>query len=355
MTLLAACGTAPGRTPLRVAAVGPWGQPFVASIRQGAALAVAEANAAGGVRGRSIALEFRDDRGDGARAVAIANALVRDPGVVAVIGNLNSGTLAAAAQVYDGRLPALSPTAVAPELRGISPWVFRLLPDDSVFGIALGRNASRLGRRAAILYDNDAFGRGGARAFRQNFRGALIADDPVRPGAADLEPFVSYYRQQGVDLVYAAAVAPTGAALLAEARWQGFTGRILGTDSWVGLAKSAPAVADGALLGVRFSILEPRPEVVRFARAFRARYGREPDNFAALGYDAARLIVVALREGGTHRADVRRYLAGLGRDGFPGVTGAIRFDAAGGPRSSRFVLLRIQNGALVVAGADDSA
>lgn len=64
-----------------------------------------------------------------------------------------------------------------------------------------------------------------------------------------------------------------------------------------------------------------------FVAAFRARFGRDPDAWAAAGYDAAAVVVEALRRG----ASDRRRLAAALSDGFKarGASGPIRFDSTG--------------------------
>jgi branched-chain amino acid transport system substrate-binding protein len=340
----AACGGSGG--PVVVGAVGPWTRDYALSTRRGIELAAAQVNRAGGIGGRPLVVEFRDDSADASRAVRIAGEFAADRRVAAVVGPLNSGPLVAAARVVDGRLAAVAPTAASPELNGISPWVFRLISNDSVFGITLGRNALRLGRRAAVLYDNNAFGRGGADAFRRNFSGTVVSADPIWPGDPDVSTFLTFYRRQAVDLVYVAGLTPSGLAVLREARRQGFTGAVLGTDSWTSLT-AEPNVPEGVYIATRFSVLEPRPEVATFNAAFRARWHAEPDGFSAFGYDALQIVARAMREAGPDREAVRGWLAGLrGTPGYPGVTGRIRFSPGGEPEGSRFVLLQVKDGAL---------
>ena len=63
---------------------------------------------------------------------------------------------------------------------GISPWVFRMISSDSVNGLRIARFCRKLGRgRAAILYENDSYGRGLAEAFRRNFSGDVVSIDPI--------------------------------------------------------------------------------------------------------------------------------------------------------------------------------
>lgn len=337
----------PAAEPVVIGAVGPWHLPFVRLARLGVELAVEEINRTGGIGGRRLEVVFRNDSADAERAASVASDFVADRRIVAVLGNLNSGAMLAAARVFDGKLAAVAPTAASPELSGISRWVFRVITNDSVFGIALGRYASRLGRRAAVLYDNNSFGRGGAQAFHRNYRGTIVSSDPIRSGDTDLGPFAAFYQAGGADLVFVAGVAPSGLAFLRVARRQGFRGAVLGTDSWVSLAGDPDA--EGAYIATRFSPLERRPEVMAFVRAFRARFGLDPDGFAAFCYDATRLVARALERGGMNRRAVRDYLASLDEaTAFPGVTGAIRFTPGGDPVTRGFTMLRVQGGRLAL-------
>jgi branched-chain amino acid transport system substrate-binding protein len=278
MGALGACAGPEG--PVTVGALGPWDRDYAQMTRLGISLAVAEINRDGGIGGRPLDVEFRNDSTDAARAVRLASDFAADPAVLALIGPINSGPMVAVAEVVDGRLPVVTPTAASPELSGISSWVFRLITNDSVFGVTLGRRAGGLGRRAAVLYDNNAFGRGGADAFRRNFPGTLVSVDPIASGDSALAPFVRFWAEQNVDLVFVAGLNTTGLQVLRERSRQGYRGVVLGTDSWSPLVNHAD-VSEGVLIGTRFSPLERRREVAAFSEAFRARYGRPPDGFAS--------------------------------------------------------------------------
>ena len=97
---LTACADATG--DIRLGMAGPFEEGFGAANRRGAELAVAEINAAGGIGGRNLILDFRDDQGDGSRAATIAQEYVDNPAIIGVIGHVTSGAMVAAAKVYDG-------------------------------------------------------------------------------------------------------------------------------------------------------------------------------------------------------------------------------------------------------------
>ena len=318
--------------------------------KKGVELAVAEINAAGGVRGHKIELLERDDSASGKSAVAIAQEFVANPAVVGVVGHATSGAMVAAAKVYDGNLAAIGTATTSPQLTGISPWVFRVSSSDSINGGVIGRFAMALGRkRAAIIYENDSYGRGLVDAFRRTFRGEIVSADPITADLSDAEPYISYYKQRAVDVVFGVGLDASGLVLLREARRQHLDVDFIGGDGWLGVVADT-AVAEGVYIGTTFTAEDPRPDVQRFVSAFRERYGDTPDMDAATGYDAMQVMARAIAGAGADRAAIRRHLASFtAENAFHGLTGVIRFGPEGDPVEEPYRITRIRSGAFVLA------
>ena len=347
LALLAACHG--GSSPVIIGAAGPWSDPSMVSTRNGIDLAVNQLNARGGINGRQLQVRYADDHRSGTEAVTVAKAFVDDPAVAGVVGHANSTTMLAAASVYDGHLVALSTKATSPDVTGISHWVFRLIPSDSVNGQALGSFAGKLGAsRAAILYENDAYGRGLARAFRQHFTGAIVAEQPIDQQPASFEPYVAYLRALHPDLVFAVGLTTPGEALLREAKRQRLDARFLGGDSWLGIEHDT-ALAEGAYVGVPFALDSTRVQLRQFISAFTAQYHMAPDEDAVLAYDATNLLATAMLHG-ANRRETRAYVAALSAaHPYDGAAGPVYFSAGGDPMAVPFAIDRVSHGALVPA------
>lgn len=344
-----ACGTQGGT--VSIGAAGPWNAGFGAMNKRGMDLAIAEINAGGlAGEGRSLQLVARDDKGEGSTAAAVAQEFVENREIVAVVGHVSSGAMMAAAKVYDGKLPAVATTATSPDLTGISRWTFRVISSDSTNGLDLARFAARLGRRrAAVLYENDSYGRGLVESFRRNFQGEIVSVDPVSGGTEDFEPYIAYYKRVAPDIVFVASTEGTGMAILREAKRQGLDAAFLGGDGWTGVV--GDSASEGAYVGAPFSAQDPRPEARRFVEAFRKRYGMVPDGNAAMGYDATMVLARAIAEVGPSRAKIRDWLASrTAETAVPGVTGPIRFQENGDPIGKALTMTRVQDGALRVEG-----
>jgi branched-chain amino acid transport system substrate-binding protein len=294
---------------------------------------------------------YRDDEGDGQKASRIAQEFVDSLDIVAVVGHVNSGAMVSAAQVYDGHLAAVATTATSPALTGISPWTFRVISSDSANGIDIARFATKIGlKRAAILYENNTYGRGLADAFRRGFAGQVVSIDPIgEDGTQSFEPFVSFFKSVAPDVIFVAGTDASGLAFLKEVRRQGLAVDLMGGDGWSGLSVDTVR-SRGVYAGVPFTPEDDRPEARAFVASFRRKFSLTPDNNSALAYDATMLLYHATKAVGADRRRIRDYLASLTeRNAYKGVTGAIRFLPDGDPVGKSVVMTRIDHGVLRVA------
>jgi branched-chain amino acid transport system substrate-binding protein len=344
---LAACSQSKGGVVM-LGAAGPWRDVNGAANRKGVELALEEINGAADARYR-FDVQFRDDSASGVKAAAIAQEFVSDPRVVGVVGHLNSGAMIAAAKIYDGHLPAIATAATSPGLTGISRWAFRVIASDSMTGLRIADFESKRGhKRAAVLYENNAYGRGLADSFRRGFPGQIISFDPVsdRQGE-DLEPFVTSFKQQHADVIFVAGTFNSGLAFLKEARRQQVTADLVGGNGWASVANNP--LADGAFFPTPFNPADSRAEVKAFVAAYQKKFGEVPTPYAALAYDATKLLAAAVAKVGPDRAKIRDYLSDLS-PAYRGITGPIVFGGDGDPKDKGMTMVRIQKGALEAEG-----
>lgn len=82
------------------------------------------------------------------------------------------------------------------------------------------------------------------------------------------------------------------------------------------------------------------PGTKEFVEAFRAKYNKEPDNYAALAYNSAKLILEGMKQNGATREGITKYLQEI-KD-FPGVAGPISFENNDVTRN--ILILEVKNG-----------
>ncbi|HEX6909859.1 MAG TPA: ABC transporter substrate-binding protein [Longimicrobium sp.] len=368
LTLLAgtaACGAGGGDT-IYIGVAGPLSAANGISMKRAAEMAVAEINRDGGIRGDSIVLVFKDDGADPQKAIQVASELKGDPGIVAVIGHVNSSASLRAATIYnaddDIGAPVLqiSPASSAPALRQAGPWTFRVTPTDLEFSPALAAHARGMAlSRAAVVYANDDYGQGVRNTFERAFRsggGTVVAADPYLPAVleqgTELDPYLMRAMGRGADALVIGGQAAEGVKIIQAARRLGFRGPILGSDGLTS-AKDAGPVAEGVFVSSAFLPDRPDTAAQRFVAAYRQAYNSLPDHRGAMAYDIVHLLARAIEEAGTDRQALRDYVARIGlEDGVPahpGVSGVIAFDTAGDVRNKPVTVGVVRGGQLVTA------
>jgi branched-chain amino acid transport system substrate-binding protein len=340
LALLAGCRGGSTGDDVVLGFAAPLKDAYGRNALDGAQLAVKELNAAGG----RIRLVVKDDEGDTERAIAVAQELADDPAVVAVVGHNNSAPTIAAAPLYSAAgLAAVAISATAPAISELGPWIFRVASSDSANAVELARVAAARGKKVAVMFANDEYGQELTESFTAALRASghsVVETDPYLEETEDFRPYLERLRRRGVDLIFLAGSEQGATTLVPQARALGLDARFLGGDGVEGLAARG-GVYEGMMIGVLFHP-QASAEARRFAEAFRAAYGREPDSSAALAYDAVRLLARAAQDGGADRVRIRETLERVGVEGgtpaFEGVAGAIRFDARGDPVGKRFVV-----------------
>ena len=348
---------ASGTGDILIGAAWPWaaGEGEEIHYRKGLEMAVAEVNADGGIRGRSLRLLFEDDNQSVNEGLRIAQRLTSNPEVVAVIGHLQSYVSVPTSAIYEnGGLVMISPFSTDPALtsRGFER-VFRMTFTDRETGRQMAQHAARQGyRRVAIYYVRSEYGRGLANAFEEHSGevGISVAarasyEPSARFDARSFEPTLLQWKQLEIDAIFLAGEIPVAGHLIAEMRRQGLQQPILGGDamSFPALIAAAGAAAEGTVVASSFHSREPRPEVERFTRAFRARHQADPDPGAAAGYDAVHALARTLRLAESPTPDALA-AAMRGVPAWQGVTGRIAFDPAGDLVGRQVVKLVVRDG-----------
>ena len=320
-------------------------------LSQGVDLAVSEINAGGGINGRHLRILAKDDEGSVTQGEAVAQEFVQNKNIVAVIGDRNSFVSLPAAAIYnEAGVVMLTPGSTDPELtqKGYQ-FVFRGIPSDAAIARRLADYAKQQGyRRMAIYYSDDAYGRGLANAF----------EDSADQVGLTIVDRISYYdnikqlalKWQALDCdgVLVADSLPDGGRFMLAARQAGIKVPFLGGNALDSpdLIKIAGQAAEDAVVGSFFNPQDSRPEVRKFEQAFRVKYGSEPSQWAAAGYDAVNLLAEAIAK--AKSAEPARIAAQLHalRD-WPGVLGLHSFDQTGEEQGRLVVLKQVQNGKFV--------
>ncbi|HET9626834.1 MAG TPA: ABC transporter substrate-binding protein [Kofleriaceae bacterium] len=329
-----------GHGDLVIAAAWPWELRKEIRYGEGLQMAVDEVNAAGGIAGRHLRLARYDDRESIDHGRIVAQQIADDPDVVAVIGHLQSYITVQTAGVYNqAGLVLVAPTSTDPKLTQLGyTRVFRATyTDDSVGRHLAELVASQQRKKVAVYYIRNDYGRNVANAFEERARQLGVAvqarnsyDPSEQASEGTFDQVLTEWKPMELDAILLAGEVPSAAIFVAQARRKGITLPILGGDAMSSPALMAVAgdAAEGATVASYFNSDEPRPEVVKFNAAFKAKFGAPPDAGSALGYDCVQLLAHAMTQAGSAVPDdVARALHAL-KD-WHGVTGTFSFNPEG--------------------------
>jgi branched-chain amino acid transport system substrate-binding protein len=353
--LLAACQTKRQVTVGAVLSLSGEGAYYGQAIRQGMDLAVLEVNRSGGIDGNALEILYRDSRSSPQEAAAAAGQLYDRQDVPLIVGAvLSSETLGIAPLAERRHKILLSPASSSPEITVAGKYIFRVYPSDTLEGAYMAQLATdelHL-KRIKVLAIENAFGQGLAGVFRKALPPSTASDLQTYPArGADFPALARQAKAWDPDGIYLAGYYRDMAEALKEIRSLDAEITILSTSSFGNpkTLEDAGEAAEGVIYpAVVFDPASDEPPVSRFVTAFRARYGAEPDLWAAHGYDAVLVAAEAMRRCQSTVPD-RVAQALLEVRDFPGASGPISFDAQGDivqyPRAyivhhGRFILYR---------------
>ncbi|MFO7650359.1 MAG: ABC transporter substrate-binding protein [bacterium] len=325
---------------------------FGESTRNGAMLAFDEVNAAGGVNGKKLVIIVTDDKNDPTEASNAGSKLIDMDRVVAILGSVTSKCSAPLSdKAQAASIPMITPTSTAPKITvgedgKRKDFVFRACFIDPFQGAVAARFArdSLKAATAAVLFDNgNDYSRGLAEFFRNEFvrlGGRVVGYEVYGELDQDYSPGLTKVKRGDPDVLFLPDYYNKVALIVKQARQLGLTrAALLGGDGWDSpkmLETAGPDIVGGYFTN-HYSPDDPRPEVQEWVAKYEKKHGQRPDALATLGYDAALLLVEALKKASepTPQA-IRDALAQI--TDFPCVSGNITFDEWGNPIKTAAVL-----------------
>lgn len=305
-------------------------------VKKGLDLAAEEVNAAGGVRGGQIQLIYRDDQTNEDRARQVTEELIEQEDVGIIIGGISSPVTLAIAPICERtETILLSPSSSASEISQAGDFIYRNYPSDILEGTAMAKFARDLGLERVVVFalDNE-WGAGLKEIFTQQyeskFRKVVMAYDFKDGQTGDFTTWVDEVKEIQPDGVYIAAYINDMAELLKVIQESDLGVVLLGTGSVTHdlVRMAGPAAEDLIYPQPNFDVQSSEEGVRSFVDAYRAKYGEDPDIYAAHGYDALKLLVLAIEAAdGAHPNQLRVGFASI--KGHEGAAGRTAFDENG--------------------------
>jgi branched-chain amino acid transport system substrate-binding protein len=273
---------------------------------EGAALAVKQINSSGGVNGAQIALTKNDDASDKAQSAQLAQTLIQQEQDLALLGPTLSNSAVAVhplAEKLKTPILAVSTTGIhiVPDCNNpdLTPckFVFRdSLGEETAIPNNIKAYANDMHPKTGVLLvaNDDKFSSDGGQIVQSSVGGngiSLLKTIGFKK-AEDVTPYVTQAVQLSPDVIFITSLGAIPSKIMIEARKQGWQGQFLGGNGFntATVAKAAGAAGKGARSGSAWYLGNTFASNADFVSAYKAEYNHDPDQFAAQGYTAIKIL-----------------------------------------------------------------
>jgi len=320
----------------------------------GLKLAIKQANDAGGVNGKKIDLVIADDKSEPSEAANAATKLISSDKVKVLVGPSTTSNVLATTQIAaDNKIPLIAPTGTSPKITVdngvVKPYIFRSCFIDPLQGEIMATFATKTlkAKTAAIYIDSSSdYSKSLGKVFKEKFEaagGKVIMEEAFLQKDQDFKATLTKLKSANADVIFVPAYYEEVGKIVKQARELGITNPMLGTDGWDDTKVVDIAGAD-ALNNTYFSshYSDQDKDVQEFIKAFKAEYNKDPNVFAALGYDAGKMLVDAIKRAGSDDPEKIRTALEETKD-LQVATGKITMDKNHDPIKSA-VIIEMKNG-----------
>ncbi|GHN12199.1 branched-chain amino acid ABC transporter substrate-binding protein [Lactobacillus delbrueckii subsp. allosunkii] len=328
--------------------------------KKGVVLAAQEINKKGvkiGGKTYKVKLYISDNKSSTSTAASVAAQMANSDKIVAQVGPAATAyATASIANLTKAGVPMVGPSATASEFTQTKSgqtqkYAFRACFIDPFQGKkAADFMYNTLKKKSvAILADNSTdYGTGLTKSFTKEFKklgGKVVTTQYFQSGDKDFNSTLTTIKGKKPDALYLPGYYTEIGLILKQAREMGLNVPVVGSDG-MGSPKLAQIAgkknATNVYYTTHFSIKSKEPEVVKFLKTYKAKYGEEPATFSSLAYDSVYMIVdAAKKEGEVSSSAIQKGLASL--KNFKGVTGKITMDSKHNPQKS-VVVEQMTNG-----------
>lgn len=297
---------AQAQTTVKIGVAGPFtgaNAAFGEQLWTGATEAAAAINASGGINGKQIELVQADDACEPKQAVAVANRLVDQDKVAAVVGHFCSSSTIPASEIYDeADILSMATGSTNPEVTERNlPTVTRICGRDDQQAEVIGKFIAETlkAKRIAVIHDKDTYGRGLADATRMEtgkFGVETVLYDGVTRGERDYNALVTKVKAANVDAVFFGGLYAEAGTLVRQIREQGLDVPYVSDDGIVDPAfvtsAGGPQYAQGVYMG--FPADPRKMESSKDIVAKLVAEGKKSDGFTLYSYAAVQAVSAAI-------------------------------------------------------------
>jgi branched-chain amino acid transport system substrate-binding protein len=304
---------------------------FGISTKNGIELAVEEANASGGVKGKKLTVRVYDDQSKSEEAGSAAVRLVTQDKARLILGEVaSSNSLAMAPKAQEAKVPMITPSSTNQAVTEVGDYIFRVCFVDAFQGYVMARYARedlKLNTVAMLKDVKSAYSVGLTEVFERKFTemgGKIVGTESYSKGDSDFRAQLTALKKLKPQGLYIPGYYTDVGVIAQQAEELGLKTTMMGGDGWDGppLVELGGKAIEGAYFSDHFTADDPSPVVQNFIKKYQEKYHSVPDSLAALGYDSARVGIEAMKRAASLDGPALRDAIAQTKD-FPGVAGTV--------------------------------
>ncbi|CAM3141101.1 ABC transporter substrate-binding protein [Streptobacillus ratti] len=321
------------------------------AIKEGIEFKISQINNEGGINGKKIELIVEDTKGDLQEAVNIMKKMISVDKVDAILGEaISANSFAIAELAQKAKIPMITPAGTRFDITENKDFVFRATFTDPFQGEVLAKYIKQLGySNVAILTNTSSdYSVGITNSFKEVAEqiDLKFSEQKYTKEDKDFKSLLTNIKNSGFDSVLVPDYYNTVGLILSQAKELELNVKFFGADGWDGIQTDFVDVAEGAIFTTQFDINDTSELSMDFISKFKEKYSKEPNLFTALGYDAATILVEALKSV-ENTSDSLAVKEALNKVNLELVTGKLEFDENRNPKKV-VSFLTIENGKLVL-------
>lgn len=198
-------------------------------------------------------------------------------------------------------------------------------------------------KNVAILRDlKSDYSMGLADVFKKKIEemgGKVVSDQSYQGGDSDFKAQLTAMKSAKPEAIFVPGYYSDVGLIARQAKGLGLGVPLLGGDGWDSpkLSEIGGEAINGHYFSNHYSPESTDPVVVDFLKKYKERYGVVADGLAALGYDAANVLIAAMERASEISPKAIRDEVAKTKD-FPGVTGKITLDDKRNPTKPAVVV-----------------